>query len=286
MRHIHFRYSMLLMRIGLLSLCLSMTAGNALDCGRPPALKMTETITAFTAQLGDSSIEKREKAARRIHSIASSGKGDSWLYDTLISYALDNLNTYHPLKTNIGEAWLARFGARELPAICRRYRSEPAFASRRALLLAFEGKKMPVAKGLLEAAFLDPDSSIVSESFRLYGSAGISGASNLLGDSLGSPRGHVRLGAIRGLKHFKNPRTVGLLLDRVLHSEDVQFNHDFTLAYGPPVNQSVDYLQLESTEEGRTSLHSEAYKVIEKVMGPEAARDPPSIREWLRRNPK
>lgn len=277
---------MLLMNICLLSLCLSMTAANALDCGQPPALRMTETITALTRRLGDSSIARREKAAQRIRIIASAGKGDSWLYDTLVSYALDNLNTYHPLKTNIGEAWLARFGAREFPAICRRYRSERAFADRRALLLALERKKMPVAKELLEAAFLDPDSSIVSESFRLYGSAGISGASILLGDSLGSSRGHVRLGAIRGLKHFKNPRTVGLLLDRILYSEDVRFNHDFTLAYGPPVNQSADYLQFGSAEEGQISLHSEAFKVIEMVTGSKAAKDSSSIREWLERNPK
>lgn len=259
-------------------------AGFALECGEDPQPISSPEIHRLVASMKDSSVSVREKSARKLSATARGYRKDSNLYDTLVSYALENLLTYSHLKFDVGLGWLIGFGDREIPAICRRYKREKDYSLRRALITSLEGKKNHVARSVLKAALEDEDSSIVVEAIRVYGRAKFDDSYSFLLESINSDNLLYKVGGVRGLAYFKSPKVVRLLLDSVVGKNNVEINRHFSLEYSWPVNSSAEYIVDTLSPKRGTTLHEEAFCTIEAITGEKSKRDTSRIATWVRKN--
>jgi len=272
--------------VGTISIVLiAFQATFSLECQEPESIPFDSAFARILYGMQDSSVSVRRNSAKELKTHADRLGRDSRLYDSLVSYALENLSTYYQLKFSEGFDWFNSFQAPEMPAVCRRYQKEKNIELKRVLLLALEGKRLAISEAILEDAFNDPDSTIRVESIRIYGKNKFDGGFKKLESMLDSGGLLKKVGAVRGLSYYKDAAAVSLILQEVLLKENQLLPHDFTLVPMNMVSLSAEYIIDTTTPRRGKSLHDEAYCSIEDIIGTPTEKKVGKVNDWLGTKP-
>ena len=262
-------------------LAISVLDSFASMCPEPKQLEVTPEIKGLLQSIHDSSVFVRRKSAVELKKAADKYHQDVDLYDTLVSYALENLFLYYDSKYSEGMDWLDKLGEAEMPAVCRRFETDKNEESRRALLLSLERKRFPLSSSILMAGFHDTDSTIVVESIRIYGQNGFKDSFLTMKKLLDSSDILTKVGAIRGLVNIGDTLAIRLLLEKVLKKKDQKIPHDFSLIPANMMSVSANYVVDPSSPYPGVSLHDEAFCSIEKITEQSTGRKISTVQKWL-----